>query len=175
MRVGPLAALACLALGAAGCGGAGSDPDQVEPDRAGCPATPVHYERQPDALGGLRDLPWIAPEPTSSGAVGHLFYWPGSPWGRRHEEGLRIWTGGHAPDTRTNMKILWESYGAKDINGAMTVEGRRLDGPGRFTRHIDFGPSIVDVPRAGCWRLTLHPETGPALHLTLLAQLPSTR
>jgi hypothetical protein len=50
--------------------------------------------------------------------------------------------------------------------GEVLVEGRRLDGPGRFeARFSAIGyagqegapsyASIIDVPRPGCWRLTL--------------------
>jgi hypothetical protein len=135
--------------------------------------TPVHYEPQRDAEPSLRDLPWIAPEPVAAGAVGHLFYYPSTPWQRRLLRGLRIWTGGHGPDrgrNTANTKILWMSYGPP-LSRRMTINGQRLRRSARFTQHLDFGPSIVDFPRPGCWRLTL--ETGRVrLHVTLRAVQP---
>jgi hypothetical protein len=42
----------------------------------------------------------------------------------------------------------------------MTLEGRRLDAAGQFRQRFDrLGPSVIDVPAPGCWRLSLSAET----------------
>jgi hypothetical protein len=80
----------------------------------------------------------------------------------------RIWAGGRAPEGY-NTKMLWVFLGDDAVDGAgdeLRVSGRRLDGPGRFADSFagigyegsDGAPSyasIIDIPRPGCWRLTL--------------------
>ena len=57
---------------------------------------------------GLARLPWIAASPTSTGLVGHLFYYDGlNVWRQRQLPGVRIYSGGQSPDGRVSMKILW--------------------------------------------------------------------
>jgi hypothetical protein len=60
-----------------------------------------------------------------------------------------------------NPKVLWL---ARRPTSAATISivGRRLDAPGRFaaTRPRALGgiaqyPSYVEVPAAGCWRVTI--------------------
>jgi hypothetical protein len=76
--------------------------------------------------------------------------------------------GGQAPDG-ANTKMLWVFLGDEAADRAgdeLRVVGRRMDGPGRFSDSFagvgyegsDGAPSyasIIDIPRAGCWRLTL--------------------
>jgi hypothetical protein len=53
------------------------------------------------------------------------------------------------------MKILWTM---RRPGRWLTLRGTRLDAPGAFTQRWRGGrevPSIVDVPAAGCWRLSL--------------------
>ena len=122
-----------------------------------CPASPVHYERLPDAEAGLGALPWVAPTPRGSGLVGHLFYYdafPSVPWGKRQMRGFRIFSGGRAPDNRVNMKILW-SAPAPLSGKRLVIRGSRIDQPEEFIQRLSVGPSIVLVPHPGCWRLTL--------------------
>jgi hypothetical protein len=94
-------------------------------------------------------------------------YWPES-WKRRHLREARIFIGGVAP-AGYNVKILWAflAPSAKDRGGSeLVVEGDRLDGRGAFRQEfaaIGYAgqrgapsyASIIDVPRPGCWRLTL--------------------
>jgi hypothetical protein len=57
------------------------------------------------------------------------------------------------PDGSTN-KILWVSKNPGP-SGDLVIEAK-LDGTGvSESRRIALGPSIVDLPQAGCWRLTL--------------------
>jgi hypothetical protein len=65
--------------------------------------------------------------------------------------------------------MLWVFLGAAAAGRAgdqLRLVGRRMDGPGRFTDSFagvgyegsDGAPSyasIIDIPRPGCWRLTL--------------------
>ena len=121
---------------------------------AGCPVSLVHYERFAGAEPFLATLPWTAPEPRQVGLVGHLFYYDALGWTRRRVRGFRIYSGGEAPDRRLQMKILWSA--PEPLEGrTLVVRGRRLGRPGRFVRTLEVGPSIVNVPRPGCWRLTL--------------------
>jgi hypothetical protein len=127
----------------------------------------VQYTDYPGTGEGLSGLPWVRGEPPDAGLVGLLWYWP-QDWQRRHLREARIFTGGVAP-AGYNVKILWAflAPSAKDRGGGeLVVEGDRLDGPGAFRQEfaaIGYAgqrgapsyASIIDVPRPGCWRLTL--------------------
>jgi hypothetical protein len=136
------------------------------------PAAPCHpprvqYTDYPGTSEGLSGLPWVRGEPPDIGLVGLLWYWPES-WKRRHLREARIFIGGVAP-AGYNVKILWAflAPSAKDRGGSeLVVEGDRLDGRGAFRQEfaaIGYAgqrgapsyASIIDVPRPGCWRLTL--------------------
>jgi hypothetical protein len=57
----------------------------------------------------------------------------------------------HQPEG-TNNKVLWvakEGFGSLHIRA--TLEGSDVTA----ARTVDLGPSIVDLPAAGCWQLTL--------------------
>ena len=58
------------------------------------------------------------------------------------------------PSEQHANKILWV------VRGGATTHIRvvaRLEGSGRSTRmRVPAGPSIVDMPSAGCWKLSLH-------------------
>ena len=61
------------------------------------------------------------------------------------------------PSDDHNNKILWVPRQIDGPSGPLTIEGR-LDGTDTtVTRTLRDGPgpSIVDLPRPGCWRLTL--------------------
>lgn len=140
---------------------------------AGCPASRVHYERLAGVEPALASLPWIAPEPRSAGLVGHLFYYSALRWGRSRVRSFRIYSGGSAPGGRLQMKILWSA--PDPLEGrTLVVRGRRLGRPGRFVRTLAVGPSIVNVPRPGCWRLTLRVGR-VTTRLTVLALRGATR
>jgi hypothetical protein len=125
----------------------------------GCDASPVHYQRGPEPLNLL--VPWVAPKPRSSGLTGYLFYYSNAlSWGRLHVRQFRMYARGHAPDAQLNMKILWTpSKGATKLR----IRGKRLEGSRSSSQNVlppvpgrshQF-PSIVKVPEAGCWRLTI--------------------
>jgi hypothetical protein len=42
---------------------------------ASCAASVVHYFPYPGVEPGLAQLPWVAASPTTTGIVGHLFYY----------------------------------------------------------------------------------------------------
>lgn len=52
----------------------------------------------------------------------------------------------------TNNKILWA---ARDGYGNLQITARLEGSATTATRAVDLGPSIVDLPTAGCWRMTL--------------------
>ncbi len=57
----------------------------------------------------------------------------------------------HQPVGNAN-KILWV---AKDGQGALNIKAQLEDSDKAATRTVDLGPSIVNLPAAGCWRMTL--------------------
>jgi hypothetical protein len=139
---------------------------------APCAATPVHYGHPPAGDARLDSLPWIAPEPRSAGLVGHLFYYAAAPsvaWGKHRVGELRMYSGGRSPDNRVNMKILWS---APNRDGArLMLRGRRIGSADVFAQTLSVGPSVVKVPQAGCWRLTL--TTGKIVTRVTVRVVPS--
>jgi hypothetical protein len=139
----------------------------VDAPAAPCHPPRVQYSDYPGSGEGLSGLPWVRGEPADVGLVGLLWYWP-ERWSRRHLREARIFTGGVAP-AGYNVKILWAflAPSAKDRGGSqLVVEGDRLDGRGAIRQEfaaIGYAgqrgapsyASIIDVPRPGCWRLTL--------------------
>jgi hypothetical protein len=65
------------------------------------------------------------------------------------------------PPKDHNNKILWVSRVATDPGSDLRIEAQRMAGTQRvgsaMTRTVmgGPGPSIVDLPSPGCWRLTL--------------------
>jgi hypothetical protein len=132
-----------------------------------CGAARVLYTRYPGADRRLSRIPWIRAEAGSSGLVGLLWYWPQS-WQRARVREARIFTHGEARGG-SSTKILWAFLDRRVRNRGdweVVVTGRRLDAAGSFTQRFaaifyddqDGAPSyasIVDIPAAGCWKLTL--------------------
>jgi len=132
---------------------------------AGCPVSQVRY----DAYGGgdhsMDRTPWLAGRRAGSGLAALLWYWPRE-WTHPRRRGAAIYTGGEMPQG-WSTKVLWAFVGpAQRGRGGrqLTVQGTRLDAPGSFTHRfgaISYGgqrrapsfASIIDVPKAGCWRL----------------------
>ncbi|MGZ4597826.1 MAG: hypothetical protein ACXV3V_12960 [Actinomycetes bacterium] len=56
-----------------------------------------------------------------------------------------------------NNKILWVSRVPQDTPGPLTIDARLAGSSTRVRRAVDGGPgpSIIDLPRAGCWHLDL--------------------
>jgi hypothetical protein len=57
----------------------------------------------------------------------------------------------HQPDG-TNNKVLWV---AKDGFGSLHISATLEASDVTAARTVDIGPSIVNLPAAGCWQLTL--------------------
>jgi len=119
-----------------------------------CPMSHVHYKPYAGVEQGLGPVPWISAAPTGS-FKGHLFYYGGTPWAREKRLGARIFT--TRRPRNVNPKVLWitraRGYGLK-----LFIRGERLDAPGSFSASYNgWGdyPSYVEVPRAGCWRVTV--------------------
>jgi hypothetical protein len=103
--------------------------------------------------------PWVATPDRH--VVAFLFYYGGRPFrdGRQvpaYMAHATIATHGRVPQGST--KILWWVRG-KGAGPTLTVTGTRLDAAGAFRQVVSGNgrtfPSIVDVPTAGCWRLSL--------------------
>jgi hypothetical protein len=115
-----------------------------------CISAPVSYAAPPDS--GAPSIPWIHAAPVS----GYLFYYGASgPWKTQPDRVLITPRGGIPGGYRT--KILWHVRGG---SGTITLVGRRLDAAGRFRQRFPaigggYFPSIVVVPSAGCWRVTV--------------------
>jgi hypothetical protein len=102
----------------------------------------------------LRGVPWIA---TPSRAIlGFLFFRP------PHANGTAalMRAGGKMPNGGST-KILWVLTKAGGT-GRLTIRGVNLDGPGTMKETVPGSagpggnyPSIVTIPTAGCWRLTV--------------------
>lgn len=134
-------------------------------DPATCGASRVHYERSREAGSGLTELPWIAAARGSSRIVGYLFYYATSVLEDRRfnrSSGVAIPVGGTIPGGETSAeasaKILWITQGK--ASRRLLILGRRLDGTGTFRQTEEAAssgsfPSIIELPSAGCWRLTL--------------------
>jgi len=125
-----------------------------------CAATPVHYE--PGIRAGLPATPWISAGRGSSGFVGHLFYYADALSDSRvyGSRGAVVYAGGRTPAGGSATKILWVPRSRPRAGRTLAVTGRRLDAPGSFSQGFRIVPgsqfpSIVRVPSAGCWRLTL--------------------
>jgi hypothetical protein len=147
--------LALTALAGFALSGAASATARPDEKGTACVAARVHYEKPPTRLG-IR-LPWVSAGRPGRRIVGYLFY-----YGEELRKGTRltIYTGGELPQGGAT-KILWvpRPVGSSQV----TVSGRRLDGPGTFRDEFRSAssasgivfPSIVNVPEAGCWLLTI--------------------
>jgi hypothetical protein len=114
-----------------------------------CLAAPVSYAPPQDR--GVPRIPWVHAGPVT----GYLFYYGSAgPW-RTDTERALVPTQGGGPGFET--KVLWHVDGGY---GRVVVAGTRLDGPGRFRQTYkgipgsNF-PSYLQVPDAGCWRVTI--------------------
>lgn len=57
----------------------------------------------------------------------------------------------HQPERTTN-KILWV---AKNGDGTLHITAHLEGSDTTATRTVNLGPSIIDLPAAGCWQMTL--------------------
>jgi hypothetical protein len=97
----------------------------------------------------------------SGRAVGYLFGY-GETLQRVSPRRAALFAGGVGSEGEA-MKILW---GVREGRSVVSVTGDRLDAPGTFVRSFRsvggiaggdyvYYASIVDIPSAGCWRLTI--------------------
>jgi hypothetical protein len=103
-------------------------------------------------LGRRWGVPWIK---LGRGGHAYPFYYHGVLADARVNQsaGAVIYTGGGT--TAFSTKVLWMT-GGSTRRGLLT--GTRLDAPGKFAqqlRGVGGFASIVRVPAAGCWKLTL--------------------
>jgi hypothetical protein len=121
---------------------------------ASCISAPVSY-----ALPAYPGAPAGVPSIHTGPVYGYLFYYSANGPRKAQPDRALISSGGGIAGSYAT-KILWHIRGGSN---AVTVTGRRLDGPGRFLRRFRAGtsgaggwfPSIVVVPAAGGWRLTV--------------------
>jgi len=106
-----------------------------------------------DALG-LEMLPWIVSAPAGR-FTAHLFFYNDVRCGKQHLLGARIFT--TRKPRNINPKVLWITR-SRGYGLTLKMRGERLDAPGSFSdTYKGFGdyPSYVNVPAAGCWRVTV--------------------
>jgi hypothetical protein len=151
-----------------------------------CPVSQVRYGARDHRIAGGA---WLRGRPASSGLVVVLAYWP-QEWRRRRVRDARIYTGGEMPQG-WSTKAMWAFLGSAQRNRGgeeLVVRGTRLDARGRFTQRFaaigDAGQngapsfaSIVDVPKAGCWRLDVSTATlrSSVVVRAITARAPSRR
>jgi len=97
-----------------------------------------------------------------AGAVVGYLYAYGDELQERSPRRAALFAGGEGPNGEVE-KILWF---VRRGGAGVSVGGRRLDGQGAFTRSFpkvgvpdarggSYYASIIDLPSAGCWRLTV--------------------
>jgi hypothetical protein len=117
-----------------------------------CDATPVHFTA--GGARGLSNVPWVR---VGSAFRAYLFFYAAElADGRVNQSpGTVIYTGGGTSAFST--KILWVP---QHPSPSAVVTGQQLDGSGRFTQNLSRAgggefPSIIQVPTAGCWKLSV--------------------
>jgi hypothetical protein len=58
------------------------------------------------------------------------------------------------------------------MSGGLTIQGAEMETGAQMEQHFDGGPevpSILDLPSAGCWRLTLVDGGGTQATVTMVA------
>jgi hypothetical protein len=147
-------AIAAVTLVALLAGPSSSAPQTAR--ASSCVAAQVHYGPAPKPRLSIR-LPWIAAGRPSHQVVGHLFYYGNE---LRQSSRLTIYTGGELPGGGST-KILWIPRPLQ--SSQVVIDGTQLDGTGHFQQQFRGAsstsgtvfPSIVSVPSAGCWLLTI--------------------
>jgi len=122
------------------------------PAEARCDATPVIRDDPPHPHFGR--VIWLQATPRSSGvaAISFVSVVPGA-------DRALIYAGGLAPEGWSTKFLWWAPHAAPTL----TLTGRRLDAVGRFVQRFGNAasggdivyPSIVDIPSAGCWAVTV--------------------
>ena len=122
-----------------------------------CPAAAVRTDAYAGEQGALHGVPWVAA--TNGAFAGHHFYWGGTRLSRDHPRTATIFTTRYR--RRVNPKVLWIAR-KRTASPSLSIVGGRLDGPGRFRTGATRAdgplaqfPSYVEIPAAGCWRVTV--------------------
>jgi hypothetical protein len=122
-----------------------------------CAAALVHTTPLPQS-GTAAQLHWVQAAPKKSAIYGLLFasYDPAAPR-------FGLWANGASPSGAA-MKVLWIVRKAA-VGRILTVHGTELGGMDAFFQSVRRAggsgvaganyPSIVDIPHAGCWQLTV--------------------
>jgi hypothetical protein len=145
-----LAVIAVAVAGVIPSSSGALDRHQVE-----CRASAVHYRTVKQTPRGVAGVPWVAS--TNSAFRGYLFYWGGTRWAHARPTTVQIFTA--KAHIKVNPKVLWVAL--RHSGAALSIHGKRLDGPGSFSAHYPAAiggsqfPSYVSVPAAGCWRVAL--------------------
>jgi hypothetical protein len=132
-----------------------------------CPATPIHYEPLARS-GSLSGIPWVQGTPLRHGFFGVLYAYD-------QELGAKfaLYTRGQSPHGHIE-KVLWIVRN-RNAGGWLTVRGREIGGSGTFrqrfaeVRDASDQPAVghefasdVNLPYAGCWRLTVQSRRAKA-------------
>jgi hypothetical protein len=130
------------------------------PTEPRCDATPVMRGDPPHPRFG--PIIWMQATPRSSGvaAIRFVSVVPGA-------DSAVIYAGGLAPEGWSTKFLWW----APHPTGLLTLTGRRIDRQGRFVQHFGSAasddaivfPSIVEIPNAGCWAVTVSMGTTAGL------------
>lgn len=189
LRLTTLPLLLLLLVGCSGPSGGSATPTVPQP-AATIPAAPLPTG-SPVARAGTTTIacpvtPYSAgPPPGSEGdrAIAGLLAgkWYGGeglwafPWLAREPAGTLYLD----PSSGGERKILW--WRAPGVRGAVSVEGRQLDGPAppvRLNLTSGFGetgqqPSAVHFPTAGCWQITARAGNASLTFVALVIEAPT--
>jgi hypothetical protein len=150
-------AMAAVALGVWAVAVTAAPGHRARAAATSCSSSTVHYEA--GSAGARSGVPWL-----KLGRRGHAYlsYYHAVLADARVNQspGAVIYTrSGTAP---VPMKVLWMVDGS---GPRAVLTGTRLDAPGNFTerlRGVGGFASVVRVPAAGCWKLTVHAGRGRA-------------
>ncbi len=161
----PLASCAALAHGAL-------RPHSVSEasDTKACSASRVRYDT--GGAGVLANIPWV--KLGKAGNAYLFFYRTELADGRvNRSSGVVMYTGGATASA--SIKVLWAPTHPKRV---ALLKGTQLDGDGEFTERLSASgstfPSIINVPIAGCWKLTLRTGTRRATMVVHAVDPPTT-
>ena len=142
-----ITALAAIAAGGHHAAGSATMP---------CASALVHY--QTSLATGLSRTPWVS---AGGKANGYLLYYGTALADSRvnQSDGAVIYTRGSTATVPT--KILWA---IRQSRPRAVLTAKRLDAPGAFTQRLQRVATgrfqtIVRIPTAGCWQLTLRTAT----------------